>query len=244
MRSTAPARTRRPPPTSTSARPRCSACPIPLDSLTQIESVVNSILAASGVTITFPKVERFTEPADLIRMTPMRIMLKDSPLGQQLLGPVLNLSRVQREQLFDEIAKSVCQLASVPLLADIGINVVAGSGFLIVEIGGAEAITGELVLESPFGSESPLAVPPAPGPLPVFVPSAPVSGGTPGVVQPVVEVGPLEDHCESAHPLRQTACSKGALLAVGLAGVLGTLAVGALDWRHQRRRRARAEVAP
>jgi hypothetical protein len=63
------------------------------------------------------------------------------------------------------------------------------------------------------------------------------------VVQPAASVGPLEDHCQSEHPVQHTACSRGALLVAGLVGVLATAAVGALDWRHQRRRRARAVVS-
>lgn len=220
--------------------------PIPIDSLTQAESVVNSLLESSGLTITFPKVERFTTPADLIRVTPMRLLLKDSPAGAAGLGPILNLTRAQREDLFDQIAAAYCTAAGGLLVADIGVNILSGTGFLAIELGGAEAITGELVLESPFGSEEPtVELPPPLPPLPSspLLPELPVSGGTPGVVQPVADVGPLQERCESAHPLRQTACSRGALLAVGLAGVIATAVVGALDWRHQRRRAARPEVA-
>ena len=35
----------------------------------------------------FPKVERFTKPADLVRITPLRIVLKDSPLGKAVARP-------------------------------------------------------------------------------------------------------------------------------------------------------------
>lgn len=218
--------------------------PIPLDSLTQAESVINAILSASGVTITFPKVERFTTPSDLVRVTPMRILLKDSPLGGATLGPVLNLSRAQREQFFDQVAAAVCQGAGALLVGDIGVSILAGTGFLAVDLGGAEATTGDLVLDSPFGGEdvAPVELPGVLPTVPSLFPSAPSPGG-PGVVQPAASVGPLEERCESAHPLRHTACSKGALLAVGIAGVLATAAVGALDWQHQRRRRARAVVA-
>lgn len=216
--------------------------PIPLESLTQVEGLINSVLVASGVTITFPKVERFTTPADLIRVSPLRILLKDTPVGAATLGPVLNLSRAQREQLFDEIAAAYCSAAGALLVGDIGVSVISGTGFLAVELGGAEATTGELVLDSPFGSETPVVTVPGSLPtIPTILPSAPITN-SPGVSQPAASLGPLEDRCQSAHPLRRTSCSRGALLAVGLAGVLATAAVGALDWNHQRRRRARAEV--
>jgi hypothetical protein len=219
--------------------------PIPVESLQAVEDAVNGLLAASGVSITFPKVERFTEPSDLVRISPLRILLKDSPLGAETVGPVLNLTRAQREQLFDEIAKVYCSLAGALLVGDIGVSVVSGTGFLAVEIGGAEATTGDLVLESPFVDEpsTPVATD-ALVPIPV-VPGvvAPVSRpAAPPAQQRTSSVGPLEERCESAHPLRRTACSRGALLAVGLTGLVATLGVGALDWRHQRRREA-AEAA-
>ena len=214
--------------------------PIPLDSLAAVETAVNQLLSFSGLTITFPKVERFTEPADLVRITPLRIVLRDSPAGAAVLGPVLNLSRTQREQLFDQIAAAYCSLAGALLVGDVGISVASGTGFLAVEIGGAEALTGELVLEDPFGSETA----PAAAGAPVPTPDVPAVAGAPAVPpvapaarpQPASSVGPLEERCESAHPLRRTTCSRGALLAVGLAGLAATVGVGALDWRHQRRR--------
>jgi hypothetical protein len=221
--------------------------PIPLDSLAAVETAINEVLTPSGISISFPEVQRFTEPADVVRITPLRILLKDTPLGQQTLGPVLNLSRTQREQLFDQIAAVYCNAAAALLVGDIGISIASGTGFLAVEIGGAEATTGELVLESPFGEEttavvtdSLLPTPQAPG-LPPAV-AAPPPGPATIAEQgaPAAAVGPLEERCESAHPLRQTTCSRGALMAVGLAGLAATVGVGALDWRHQRRRAAAA----
>jgi hypothetical protein len=221
--------------------------PIPLESLAAAEEAINQVLGWSGITISFPKVQRFTEPADVVRITPLRILLKDSPVGAEVLGPVLNLSRAQREQLFDQIAAAYCSAAGALLVGDIGLSVVSGTGFLAVEIGGAEATTGELVLESPFGEETstPVATDslvPTPA-----VPGLPALPGRPAVAperpQPAAAVGPLEERCESAHPLRQTSCSRGALLAVGITGLLATMGVGALDWRHQRRRHAGVEVA-
>jgi hypothetical protein len=215
--------------------------PIPIDSLAQLSKTVNQILAPSGVSITFPTVEQFTAPADLIRVSPLQILIKDSPLGAAALGPILNLTRAQREQLFDQIAASLCQAAGGLLVGDIALDIVSGTGFLAILLGGAEATTGDLVLESPFGPEGPLVdVPPLPSNVPSVVPTVPPSVSGPGVVQPAAKIGPLVDHCESAHPLRRTACSKGALMAVGLVGLVATAGVGALDWQHERRKRAKA----
>jgi hypothetical protein len=220
--------------------------PIPLESLVQTEAAINQALAFTGLTITFPRVERFTTPADLIRITPLRILLQDTPVGKAVLGPVLNLTRAQRTQLFDQLAGTICDAAAALLVGDISLDVVSGTGFLAVEIGGAEATTGDLVLDSPFGSIGPApagALPvallppaitiPSVSPLPLITPVAPGP-------QRTASIGPLEDHCQSAHPKEHTACSKGALMAVGLAGLVATAGVGGLDWWHQRRRRVRA----
>lgn len=230
--------------------------PIPLDSLVQLEELVNTALAPVGVAITFPKVERFTEPADLVRITPLRIAIRDGQLGEQAISPVLNATRAERENLYTTIATSLCEAASVPLLADIGLSIAAGTGFLYADIGGAEALSGDLLLTNPFGPpiapSSPLA-PPAPSP-PVQAPSLPGGPTTPPVVDappaadgppttPVADVGPLEKVCETVHPFSSPGCSEGAMVPLGLAGLVATAGIGALDWRHQRRRAVAAVIS-
>jgi hypothetical protein len=100
--------------------------PIPTESLASLETVLNSALEYTGLSITFPKVERFTQPADLIRMTPLTIELRNSQAGHDLLGPILDLTREQREQLFDQIAASFCQASAATLVGGIGLDIAAG----------------------------------------------------------------------------------------------------------------------
>jgi hypothetical protein len=132
------------------------------------------------------------------------------------------------------------------LVGDIGVSIVGGTGFLAVEIGGAEATSGELVLENPFGN--PIAPPsgaggaPAPpgvapsrpsaAPTPVGPPASPVAQPS----TPAASVGPLEELCETIHPFRSPSCSEGAMAPLGLLGLVATAGVAGLDWRHQRRR--------
>lgn len=215
--------------------------PLPLDNMGSLESAINAALALSGISVEFPKVERFTEPADLVRITPLRIMLKDSPIGKTAVGPALNLSRTQREQLFDEIVAVYCRAASSLLVADIAVSVASGTGFLVLEIGGAEATTADLVVSDPFTD------PPKPIldlPLPIGLPLASdlgeadlASPATRTQPRPVAVVGPLERVCESVHPFRWPSCSHGAAMPVGVLGLLFTAGVAGLDYRHQRRRR-------
>jgi hypothetical protein len=220
--------------------------PVPIESLDDLQILLNEALAPSGIALRLPRVERFTEPSDLVRITPLRIVLKDSPLGKTALGPVLDLTREQRGQLFDELTAQICDAAGALLVGDIGVSIVGGTGFLAVEIGGAEATSGELVLENPFGN--PIAPPsgaggaPAPpgvapsrpsaAPTPVGPPASPVAQPS----TPAASVGPLEELCETIHPFRSPSCSEGAMAPLGLLGLVATAGVAGLDWRHQRRR--------
>lgn len=225
--------------------------PVPLESLAALETVLNQVLAPSGITISFPKVERFAQPTDLIRVTPLRIVLKDSPIGKTALGPALDLSRAQRGELFDQLAAAYCRTADFLLVGDIGLSVVAGTGFLAVEVGGAEARSADLVLENPFGSAiAPAgAAGPAPalpatgaggaGPAPALTPPAVAAPAAPAT-EPVASIGLLEAVCETIHPRGAPGCARGALVPLGLLGLAATAAVAGLDWRHQRRRLAAA----
>lgn len=232
--------------------------PLPLDDLAAAEEQINQALAPTGVSIAFPRVERFETPADLIRVTPLQITMRDSEVGATALGPVLDATRAQREQLFDQLSAAYCDLAGALLVGDIGVSIVAGTGFLRTDIGGAEALSGEFVTENPFGA----AIPPGLGPAAVeadgtSVPLGSVTPGgsgtappgpvaaSPGTVssRPVAALGPLEQRCESIHPQRALACSDGALVALGLLGLAATAAVAALDWRHQQRRAGRSSGA-
>lgn len=218
-----------------------NGAPLPLDDMGPLESAVNAVLAPSGISVEFPRVERFTEPADLVRITPLRIMLKDSPVGKTALGPALNLSRAQREQLFDQIASVYCRTTSLLLIADVTVSVASGTGFLVLEIGGAEATTGDLVVSDPFSGPPkplldlglPIGLPLASNLLGSDV-AAPAARPQP---RQLAAIGPLEQVCQSVHPFRWPSCSHGAAMPVGLLGLLLTAGVAGLDFRHQSRRR-------
>ena len=137
--------------------------PFPSDDLVALRDAVNTALAFSGVSVDFPRVEQLTEPIDLVRVTPLRVAMVDSPLGRLTLGQVLNATREQREQLFEDIVAFYCRAESALLTGDIFVSVFAGTGFFAVEIGGAEATSGEFTVAPPL--EAPPGVAPgAPSP--------------------------------------------------------------------------------
>ena len=220
---------------------------LPLDSLALVERAANAALAPLGISIQLPHVVRSTVPTDRVQVTSLRIMLKDSPAGKIALGPILNLTRAQREQLFDAARRAIYGPAGAALLAaDVATSIVSGSGFLSIEVGGVEASSGPIAYHDPFGpgpsagSSFPatttfpalptLATPSATGSVPLVPGAAPSAGAE--------VVGALTQGCRSLHRDHPLGCSSGLLVPVGIAGIAGAVGVAALDVRHQRRRRA------
>lgn len=218
---------------------------------------VDDLLNPLGVSVRMPRVERFTEPADVVRITPLQIRFGDSPITSQLIGPILDLTRQLRDDLAARIIELSCKASTAFLVAEIVIGQLAGTGSTVVSIGGAEATTGLVLLDDPFGDDGLLAPSVtevadggggAAGPgRPVTVPPAGARPAAPAPVAdvPTTPIGSFERVCESVHPFAWPKCSEGAAPFVGIAAVLATVAIAAVDWRHQRRRaRAGAEGAP
>lgn len=221
--------------------------PLSTSQLAPLEAAVNTALALTGIRVELPHIERFTEPADLVRVTPLRVIIEDSPIGSMVLGPVLGATRVQREQLFTEIVKRYCRASSLLLVGDISLSVASGTGFMALEFGGAEATTAATRFENPFGAGGD-------GFLPSFgaIPGVPAIDAAPGFVSPapsgptavggastaiINTSGPLRDRCESVHAAGAS-CSQGSAVMVGLLGLAAVAAVAALDWQRQRRARS------
>jgi hypothetical protein len=212
--------------------------PVSSDQLVPVQDAINAALKQTGIRIELPSVQHIREPADVIRVTPLRVIMQDTPLGALLLRPGLEATRAQKEQLFTQLETTVCQLAGALLVGDISISVLAGTGFLTFDIGGVEATTAEIIYTDPFGVDLPLPdlnIPGIPG-----VPDTLTAVG-PGLItapatRPALAAGPTERVCESTHPFHWPRCSKGAALPLGVLGVLLTGGVAFLDFRHQRRR--------
>lgn len=232
--------------------------PFPTDDLAAVERAVNDLLVPAGITITFPRVERMLDPTDLIRVTPMRIELRDSPVGKTALGPALDLTREQRGQLFDSLVEAYCDSASALLVGDIAVSVVSGTGFLTIELGGVQASSADLEVGNPFGEIPPFAgLPPATPEISggaAVGTSAPSGSFVPGPTPPTTvawngqhqalparSIGPVEELCESLHP-NGASCSEGSAAAVGAVGLLATAAMAAADVLRQRRQAAAGVV--
>jgi hypothetical protein len=215
--------------------------PLPVDQLGSLQTTLNTALAESGITIELPRVEHLKSPNELIRITPLRIELKDSPAGKTVLGPGLNLTHTQREQLFDQIVGVYCPFASELLVGDITLDVLSGTGFLTIDIGGADATSSDAITGNPFGSDQPVANLPA---LPGLPPTIPGLGlpslGLPAAPPAVAltgagAIGKIKSVCESLNTNRKSSCSRGIAVPVGIAAVVLAAGVGYLDFRRRRR---------
>ena len=216
--------------------------PFPTDQLAPAQEAINAALAPSGVTVELPHVEHLTSPNELLRVSPLVITLRDSPLGKTAVGPVLGLTRAQREQLFDSITAIYCQSASLLLVGDVTLDVVSGTGFMTVSLGGVEATSGDTIDGNPFGDVPPLALPAPPNGAPA--PASPASGTNPAgvaapapataVASPAPALGPIDHVCVTLHVSARPGCSRGMGWPVGIAGVALTAGMGYLDWRRQR----------
>lgn len=225
------------------------SAPLPLDQLGEVEKLLNDspLMAALGLSIQFPKVERFLEPNDLVRVTPLRISLRDSPLGALVLGPIRVGTQEAQSTLFEALTEAICQAAAALLVGDIAVSVIAGTGFITLDIGGAEAMSSKFVVTNPFG-EYP-ALPPAVSELPPSSTPSFSSPATPAqttrttvaptttqeLAAPVTErisSGPMEKFCASVHP-KGGSCAEGAGLALALVGILMTIGVAGYEVRKQ-----------
>lgn len=239
-------------------RAELGGAPLPTEDLAAAETAINQALAPSGISISLPRVRRLLDPADLVQVTPLRIELRDSPIGKTALGPVLDATREQRVQLFNDLVEMYCDSAGALLVGDIGISVVSGTGFLTVDLGGVQASSADLEVTNPFGTIQPFtpgdvsipgavvgggAASPAGAPSTAaggFAPPSTVAGAPVQRAVPARATGPVEEVCESLHPNRD-ACSEGAAAAVGVAGLLATVGMAGADVVRQRRQSMLAE---
>ena len=226
-----------------------SGVPLPTDQTAPLQDAINKALETTGITVQLPIVQHITSPNDFVQVTPLRIELKDSPAGKTALGPGLNATRAQREQIVNQIATTACQLAGGLLVADITIDVLSGTGFMIIDIGGAFASSGQVDYQNPFSDVKPFTGPgnilPASGvvgsttgPASAGAASPPGSTAATKPTSNIAQVGPLTTICETLSPAKRPTCSRGLGVPLALAGIGLTSGVAYLDWRHQRRLRA------
>ena len=153
-RCTARAPTRRRRARSRSRGAAAAGVPVPIEDLGAAEDAINQVLAPSGITRA-PAEDRALQAAGRPRAGHAAAHHPQGlPRRQHRARPGARPhARAARASCSTQLAAAVLpDLAGALLVGDIGVSIASGTGFLAIEVGGAEATTGELVLDDPFGS--------------------------------------------------------------------------------------------
>lgn len=223
--------------TFTLGRLLLAGVPVPLDpgDLASSLDPVNDALAPIGLFLRLPTLLR-TEGA--VEMGPLRVGLASSPLGADVVAPIVGGIRPFLLPVFEALTDVDTTLGLAALVADLGLGVADGSGGVEVSVGGATAGTEATTFTSPLGGTG--TAPPAVAPIggsvvaPVF-PAPAGSVSAPAASRPSVEVteGPVRCVLE-AGPRRQGTC-RGSNVA-GAVGI-SAVALAAVAWAEVRSRR-------
>jgi hypothetical protein len=229
------------------------------NSITTLLQIINTALEATGFEIDWPTTT--TEPDGTISISPLTVGVDNSALGQEIVGANLGTIEPVRNELDTELFGLDCNLPGYVEVVDVLTGVPAGGGTLNIQLGGAHAVTDDVVASDPFGSGGLASLPSVSTPVgglqtPSSVLPTTSSGFTAPTVAPStataptsapsgahkVSLGPISRtvSCHSVGPAGGGCGASNVALPVGLIG-LGILALLA-GWDFVRQRR-RAELA-
>lgn len=120
------------------------------DGLIQGFDAANEVLSQLGLYLEAPE-KVVNEDTGQVAMTPLKISLGPTDTSRELFGPLTDALQPVREPLADALIDANETLGAVFLLFDVGMGAFAGGGEVLVEIGGARAVTGFEEFENPFG---------------------------------------------------------------------------------------------
>lgn len=239
----------------TIGRARIAGLPvlIPAGGLPDALGPVNAALLPVGLRIEAPTSS--STPDGAATITPLRVMMADSELGAQLLGPIIASARPLLAPAFEAMTDIDSALGLVGLVADLALGVADGSGGIEVTIGGATATTSERGFVAPARPQLPTpasdthdAVTAEPRPAPrseiAAKPPTPPDPATPVSVDAEVASAPTVASTSlrcvlEAAPLRRGECrDSNVLLAIGISGLAVTvITVMEIGMRRRRPRR-------
>jgi hypothetical protein len=204
-------------------------------------AILNAVLAPTGLVVGAP--ESVQLPDGSIDISSLRIGIANSPLGAQLIAPVVSGLRPLLLPLLGAASDASPQLGLLGLVLDLAIGVADGSGGLILSLGGANANSGDVMQNSSLGG-GPTSAPPgvaAASPVPTDTagtrPADASTLGSPRVAiaasSPETNAGPLE--CTlSAAPQRHGSCRGRNLPAAAASIALTAAGIGLLEVRARR----------
>jgi hypothetical protein len=205
--------------------------------LADVSAAVEPVLTPLGLQLSFPQAR--TDPGS-VSLSPLRLRVSKSVAAPALV-PIFDAIQPVREPLVDAIRSGTDQADAAILLSDIALGVLTGGSNLDIELGGVTAATAEPAAAFRFGTAGGfdlgatgpgtatigatgpgLGMPDAPSPLPAAG-GARTSGDSGG------------DLVSEARPASSSSARRGgALLMVGLAGLLAAAAMALADYRRIR----------
>lgn len=205
---------------------------------------INTALRQVGLRIEAPKLNK---TKDGLSISPLRVALANSPIGKQLLGPIIASARPLLAPAFDAVTDANKSLGLIGLVADIALGVADGSGGVEVGVGGASASTSAISFVPPNTASSPVAA--------VSLPNTSLSRTAP-LASAVNTLAPLErvlgppkvattssSACVlEAAPRRQGDCRSGNLAAALFISGVAAVGLAAAEVGVRRRRRSAQEV--
>jgi hypothetical protein len=208
--------------------------PVPSQDPSAVFAAINPVLAPLGIELR-PPVTREVNGAVVV--DPLTVAVVPSATRDQVAGTLFNAIQPVREALTDAILALDCGNDTYVTVLDVAIGSVTGAGSFSLELGGASAVTGDLVqtnLLKNLGGPSQIpavpdeiipGTPGSPGGLPTAPPTAAVKG-----------TNAADDDEEVAAPIvAATDGSRGGKLAALAAATLLLLAaVAELDRRKMR----------
>lgn len=120
------------------------------DGIAQLFAGANEALAEVGLELHAPEVSQ-NEQTGQVQVSPLIVTMGPSELSKMIAGPLMDGLHPVRKPLTDALLEMSASFGSVILLFDVATGAFAGGGEIVLEIGGARAVTGFQEYENPFG---------------------------------------------------------------------------------------------
>ena len=120
------------------------------DGLSEAIDAANAALAEIGMKLEAPETV-VNEETGQVQITPLKIAIGPSEASRAIAGPLGDGIQPIREPLAEALIEGESSFGAVFLLFDVVFGAFAGGGEMLVEVGGARALTGFQEFENPFG---------------------------------------------------------------------------------------------
>jgi hypothetical protein len=219
--------------------------PVPLSpgDTSAVFTAANQVLNTLGIELRTPKVN---VSDGNVSIDPLAIAVVPNPTRDAISGQLLGAALPVRQAITDALLQQSCKNGTYITIADIAVGSITGAGSFSLELGGAQASTGELTLSN-F-----LQQPPALGVSDSNLSDVLASGttgdiaGLPGTpATPGTPAQPGKTISRQAAPIAATEAAKKSKLAIVAGATLLLLAaVAELDRRKMRRAQTHLTTIP